>query len=92
MSIEPTVPLTDEGHGLAKALVADGRFPSVSAVVEHGLTLVAREEEERGSRLATIRADLERRAAQPSVATEEIDRRLAEWRARRDIAGSTGLA
>jgi antitoxin ParD1/3/4 len=56
MSAEPTVPLTDQGYDLATSLVATGRFATLSAVVQHGLALVAREEEERGSRLATIRA------------------------------------
>ena len=71
MSAEPTIPLTDQGYDLAASLVATGRFASLSAVVQHGLALVAREEGERESRLAAIRADLERRAAQPSVTTED---------------------
>lgn len=92
MTAKPTVSLTDQGYDLARSLVAKGRFASVSAVLQHGLTLVAREEEEHGPRLAAIRADLDRRAAQPSVATEEMDRRLAAWRARRDVAGTPDLA
>jgi hypothetical protein len=34
--------------------------------------------------LDRIRADLARRAAQPSITAEEMDRRIAEWRAQRD--------
>ena len=92
MSAEPTVPLTDQSYDLATSLVATGRFASLSAVVQHGLALVAREEEERGSRLTAIRADLERRAGQPSISMEEMDERLAAWRARRDAGEDTDLA
>ena len=91
MSAEPTVPLTDQGYDLATSLVATGRFASLSAVVQHGLALVAREEE-RESRLATIRADLERRAGRPSISMEEMDERLAAWRATRDAGDDTDLA
>jgi antitoxin ParD1/3/4 len=86
MTAKPTVSLTDQGYDFARSLVAKGRFASLSAVLQHGLTLVAREEDEHEARLAAIRADLERRAAQPSLPTEEMDRRLAAWRARREAA------
>ncbi len=45
MSTELTVPLTDQGYDLAASLVATGRFASLSAVVQHGLALIARGEE-----------------------------------------------
>ena len=92
MSAEPTVPLTDQGYDLATSLVATGRFATLSAVVQHGLALVAREQEERESRLVAIRADLERRAGRPSISMEEMDERLAAWRARRDAGESINLA
>lgn len=40
--------------------------------------------EEHRARLAAIRADLNRRAALPSVPIEEIDARLEAWRVTRD--------
>jgi len=92
MTVKPTVSLTDESHAFAKSLVSSGRFASLSAVVQHGLHLVAREEEEHRARLAAIRNDLDRRAAQPSLGTEEIDRRLAAWRAARDGDKAPDLA
>jgi antitoxin ParD1/3/4 len=92
MTVKPTVSLTDHAHEFARALVASGRFASLSAVVQHGLRLVEREEAERQARLDAIRADLERRAEQPSISAEEMDRRLAAWRAERDADTPTDLA
>ena len=83
MTAKPTVSLTDQAHQFAKALVADGKFASVSAVIQYGLQLVEREHEEHEARLVAFRADLERRAAQPSMPTAEVDARSAEWRAAR---------
>ena len=84
MTVKPTVSLTDQAHEFAQGLVASGKFASLSAVVQHGLRLVEREQEEHRSRLDATRADLERRAAQPSITVEEMDARLAAWRAERD--------
>lgn len=84
MTGKPTVSLTDQAHAFAQGLVAKGRFASLSAVVQHGLQLVEREEAEQQARLEAIRADLERRSRQPSISLEEMDARLAAWRAERD--------
>jgi antitoxin ParD1/3/4 len=92
MPVKPTVSLTAEASELARGLVVSGRFASVSAVVEHGLRLVEREEAQRGGRLAAICADLERRAGQVSISVEEMDARLAAWRAERDGGGAGDLA
>lgn len=85
MTVRPTVSLTDQVHDFARSLVDCGRFASLSAVVQYGLTLVQREEEERQAHLAAIRADLDRRAAGPGVTTEEMDTLIAEWRSTRAI-------
>ena len=92
MTAKPTVSLTDQAYEFAKSLVARGKFASLSAVVQHGLGLVQQEEEEYRARLDAIRADLDRRAAQPSISTEEMDDRIAAWRAERDRKDSPDLA
>jgi antitoxin ParD1/3/4 len=92
MTAKPTVSLTDQAYEFAKALVARGKFASLSAVVQYGLGLVEREEEEYRARLDAIRADLDRRAAQPSISTEDMDDRIAAWRAERDRNKSVDLA
>jgi len=92
MTVKPTISLTDEAHTFARSLVESGKFASLSAVVQHGLRLVEREEEEHRARLDAIRADLDRRAVQPAISTDEMDARLAAWRADRDRAAADDLA
>lgn len=92
MTVKPTISLTDEAHAFARSLVDRGKFASLSAVVQHGLRLVEREEQEHQARLETIRADLDRRAALPSISMEEMDQRLAAWRLARDGATPSDLA
>ena len=84
MTAKPTISLTDQAHQFAKGLVARGRFASLSAVVQYALQLVEREEQEHQARLDAIRADLARRAEQPSMSMEDMDARLAAWRHERD--------
>lgn len=92
MTVKPTVSLTDRTYEFAKSLVSQGKFASLSAVVQYGLGLVEREEEEYRARLDAIRADLARRAAQSSMSTEEMDGRIAAWRADRDKNNPVDLA
>lgn len=91
MTTGPTVSLTDQSYELAKRLVEQGRFSSISDVLQHGLRLVQREEEHE-ARLDAIRADLARQAAQPSISTDEVDARLAARRAERDADRTADLA
>jgi antitoxin ParD1/3/4 len=92
MTAKQTISLTDQSYAFARSLVERGRFPSVSAVLQHGLHLVEREEQEHQARLDAIRADLDRRAAQPSLSLEETDARLEAWRAARDAGETPDLA
>ncbi|MEQ9332473.1 type II toxin-antitoxin system ParD family antitoxin [Thalassobaculum sp.] len=92
MTVKPTISLTDEAHAFARSLVESGKFASLSAVIQHGLRLVERENEEHRARLDAIRADLDRRAAQPSISMEEMDERLATWRLDRGRAAPADLA
>ncbi len=88
MTVKPTVSLTDHGHAFARSLVDGGRFASLSAVIQHGLTLVEREEQEHRTRLDAIRADLDRRAAEPPITMDELDQLLADWRAKRESSAA----
>ena len=92
MTVKPTVSLADQAHEFARGLVASGKFASLSAVVQHGLRLVEREQEEHQARLDAIRADLGRQAAQAPISLEQLDERLAEWRAGREAAEVPDLA
>jgi Arc/MetJ-type ribon-helix-helix transcriptional regulator len=53
-------------------------------VIQHGIGLVEREEQEHRARLDAIRADLDRRAAEPPITMDELDQLLADWRAKRE--------
>ena len=92
MTVKPTISLTDQAHEFAKSLVESGKFASLSAVMQHGLQLVEREEAEHQARLEAIRADLDRRAEKPSISTEDMERRLAAWRSERDTDEPVDLA
>lgn len=84
MTVKPTISLTDQAHAFAKSLVEEGKFASLSAVVQHGVMLVKREEEAHLVRLEAIREDLERRATGPSLTLEQVDAEIATWREQRD--------
>ena len=88
MAVKPAGSLTDHAHACARSLVDSGRLASLSAVIQHGIGLVEREEQEHRARLDAIRADLDRRAAEPFITMEEMDARLAQWRAERDERAS----
>jgi len=92
MTAKPTISLTDQAHDFARSLVDKGKFASLSAVVQHGLQLIQREEAEHQARLAAIRADLDRRAETKSISAEEMDEELAAWRTRRGDIGPTDVA
>jgi antitoxin ParD1/3/4 len=92
MTVKPTISLTDESHSFARSLVESGKFASLSAVVQHGLRLVEREEQEHRARLDAIRADLDRRAAQTAIPIEELDARLDAWLEARDATTPADLA
>ena len=92
MTVKPTISLTDQAHEFAKSLVESGKFASLSAVMQHGLQLVEREEAEHQARLDAIRADLGRRAETASISTEDMDRQLADWRRDRRAAETDDLA
>lgn len=92
MTVKPTVSLTDQGYDFAKSLVESGKFASVSAVMQYGLHLVKREEEEHRARLDAIRADLERRLREPVLSADEMDGELEHLmsRKRRAWLGNEG--
>ena len=83
MTVKPTVSLTDQGYDLAKSLVENGKFASVSAVMQYGLRLVEREEESHRAHLDAIRIDLERRVQEPTLSGEEMDCKLDELMSRK---------
>jgi antitoxin ParD1/3/4 len=56
MSVKASVSFTAAQADFARALVAEGRYPSLSAVVQRGLELLRAETEAREAELAALRA------------------------------------
>lgn len=62
MTVKSSISLSAEQHAFARAQVRDGRFPSVSAVVQHGLELLRQKSEGEVAERAALKALLEERA------------------------------
>lgn len=80
MTIKSSVSLRDDQHAFARTLVENGRFPSVSAVVQQGLDLLRQQEMDAQADRAALRALLVERAGGPFVSTEVLRARLADRR------------
>ncbi|MEM9550943.1 MAG: type II toxin-antitoxin system ParD family antitoxin [Pseudomonadota bacterium] len=69
MSVKASVSITEQQDDFARGLVADGRYSSLSAVVQRGLELVRTETEREAAELAALRAFFEDRAKGPFLST-----------------------
>ncbi len=65
MTAKASISLTDAQETFARELVAKGRYPSLSAVLQHGLEMLRAETEAKDAQLAVLKA-LEERARGPS--------------------------
>lgn len=74
MTVKSSISLTDQQDAFARRLVAEGRFSSLSAVIQHGLELVRRESDE----TELLRMLLEQRQKEPSISPEEMARRVED--------------
>jgi len=61
MTVKTSVSLTDSQEAFARELVERGRYPSLSAVLQHGLELLRSERELEEAELAALRALLKTR-------------------------------
>lgn len=61
MTVKTSVSLTDSQEAFARELVKKGQFPSLSAVLQHGLELLRSEKELEEAELAALRALLKTR-------------------------------
>lgn len=88
MTVKSSISLSDEHHAFARAQVQDGRFASVSAVVQHGLDLLRQRAEDEQLERAALKALLAERLAGPFVTADEMRNRLGALAAARpgDIA------
>lgn len=91
MSVKTSISLTEQQDAFARALVTDGRFSSVSAVLQHGLDLLRRETELHDAEVAAMRDLLgERRAGRFVPDTQGRERTVAMISAKRAEHGLDG--
>jgi antitoxin ParD1/3/4 len=84
MTVKSSISLTDQQDAFARRLVAEGRYSSLSAVIQHGLELVQRESDE----TEALRLLLQQRRQEPSISPEEMAQRIeAMFKQRRKERG-----
>ncbi|MEL6366234.1 MAG: type II toxin-antitoxin system ParD family antitoxin [Pseudomonadota bacterium] len=76
MTVKSSISLTDEQDTFARTLVADGRYPSLSAVLQQGLELLRRRTETDDLERDALRALLEARRAGAFVDGADMKRRI----------------
>ena len=83
MTIKSSISLTDEQHAFAKTLVEAGRFPSVSAVLQHGVELLRQQMEGDALERAALADLLTQRRSGKFVTGSALDARLARMLTRK---------
>ena len=83
MTIKSSISLRDDQHAFARALVDDGRFPSVSAVVQQGLDLLRQRDTDAQADRTALQVLLAERATGPFVTGDDLRKDLAARRAAR---------
>ncbi|MCZ3374985.1 type II toxin-antitoxin system ParD family antitoxin [Rhizobium sp. AG207R] len=78
MSVKVSVSISDQQDVFARKLVGEGRFSSLSAVVQHGLELVRQEAVLRAAELAALKALISERQVGDFLTLEEGRRRTQE--------------
>ncbi len=61
MTVKASISLTDQQDAFARGLVAEGRYPSLSAVIQQGLELLREDTEARVSETEALRTLLSER-------------------------------
>lgn len=79
MSVKASISLTETQNEFARGLVSEGRYPSLSAVLQRGLELVRDEVAEKEA----LRLLLEKRKLEPSIGLDKSQERLEAIIARR---------
>lgn len=83
MTVKSSISLTDDQHSFAKTLVDAGRFPSVSAVLQHGVELLRLQMENEALERAALAEVLARRRGGKFVSGAKMDGRLARMLTRK---------
>jgi antitoxin ParD1/3/4 len=86
MTAKASISLTDAQEAYARDLVARGKYPSLSAVLQQGLEMLRAETEAQDAELAALRALLEERANGKFISMEEGRERTQRMIARKRAA------
>ena len=92
MTVKSSISLSDEHHAFARAQVHEGRFPSVSAVVQHGLDLLRQKSENEVLERAALKVLLEERRSGPFIGAGTMRERVAAHVAERGDGESHDVA
>ena len=76
MTVKASVSISDQQDAFARRLVEEGRYSSLSAVVQRGLELLREEIELKEAELAALRELLDRRREGPFLSAEESHTRI----------------
>ena len=76
MTVKASVSISDQQDAFARRLVEEGRYSSVSAVVQQGLELLRKQTEMKEAELAALRELIEERSKGPFLNAEESSRRI----------------
>jgi antitoxin ParD1/3/4 len=89
MTVKTSVSISDQQDAFARRLVEEGRYSSVSAVVQQGLELLREQTERNEAELAALRALLDERRKGPFLTMEESHAQIQEMVA--NVKASYGL-
>lgn len=78
MSVKSSVSISEQQDSFARKLVEEGRYSSLSAVVQRGLELVREEHELHEAELAALRNLLVEREKGPFLSAEQSRKHLDE--------------
>lgn len=83
MAVKASVSISEQQDEYARRLVEEGRYSSLSAVMQRGLELVREEHEMKDAEIGAMRALLKERADGPFIGMEESRTRLEDMIARK---------
>ncbi|MHA7887217.1 type II toxin-antitoxin system ParD family antitoxin [Roseicyclus sp.] len=91
MTVKTSVSLSDQQAAFARKLVEEGRYASISAVIQHGLDRLQMEREAEMADVEALRAVLEERRKGPFVSNADAKAQTAAMLARkRAVLGLDG--
>ena len=70
MTVKTSISLTPDQDEYARGLVAQGRYPSVSAVMQRGLEMLRRDEETHRAEMRGLQALIDERRSGPALPLE----------------------